>query len=67
MGGLELVILLGFHLELKGLINGKLNGKKIEYYKNGDKKFEGEYLDGKLMNFIYTHTDGRYRSPRYEL
>lgn len=32
MGGLELVILLGFHLELKGLINGKLIGNFYKHF-----------------------------------
>ena len=31
-------------------LNGKRNGKGIEYYKNGNIKFEGEYLNGKKWN-----------------
>ena len=31
-------------------MNGKRNGKGIEYWINGDLIFEGEYLDGKIWN-----------------
>ena len=31
-------------------MNGKRNGKGIEYQSDGGLKFEGEYLDGKIWN-----------------
>ena len=33
-----------------GLSNGEKNGKGKKYYKNGNLKFEGEYLNGKKWN-----------------
>ena len=33
-------------------LKGKRNGKGIEYFENGEKKFEGEYLNGEIFNGI---------------
>ena len=39
------------YLKFEGeYLNGKRNGKGIEYQSDGDLIFEGEYLDGKKWN-----------------
>ena len=39
------------YLKFEGeYLNGKRNGKGIEYWIDGDLIFEGEYLDGKIWN-----------------
>ena len=39
-------------------LNGKRNGKGIEYFENGDKKSEGEYLNGDIYEGIEYDEDG---------
>ena len=33
--------------------NDKRNGKGIEYYKNGNIKYEGEFINGEFVNKIW--------------
>ena len=33
--------------------NNKRNGKGIEYYKNGNIKYEGEFINGEFVNKIW--------------
>ena len=39
-------------------LNGKKNGKGIEYFENGKKKLEGEFLNGELFEGIIYDKDG---------
>ena len=39
-------------------LNGKRNGKGEEYYENGNLKFTGEYLNGKIINGKKLNIDG---------
>ena len=45
------MIVIVFLLKFEGeYLNGKRNGKGIEYWIDGDLIFEGEYLDGIIWN-----------------